>query len=129
MSEHDRASISCRTDPPTAVIVRRMADSIVAIVAIMMVFGIPMSAIIGSFYLKAKRLQLASGDTVGAANRLARLEAENADLKQRVEVLETIVTSDAAPVRAKVRVEASPARESREQPIEVNQAAAKARQA
>jgi hypothetical protein len=73
-----------------------------------MVFGIPMSAILGSFWLKAKRLQLASGDSSGSASRLAKLEADNADLKHRMEVIETIVTSDPAPVHARVLVEPRP---------------------
>jgi hypothetical protein len=80
-------------------------DSIVGLVAIVMVFGIPMSAIIGSFWLKAKRLQLASGDSAGTTSRLAKLEADNADLKLRVEVLETIVTTDAPPLRPRVLME------------------------
>jgi hypothetical protein len=81
-----------------------------------MVFGIPMSAIIGSYWLKAKRLQLASGETKGAAGRLAELEASNADLRQRVEILETIVTSDSPPPRARVLVEPTPREEAAGRP-------------
>ena len=85
-----------------------MADSIVALVAIVMVFGIPMSAIVGSFWLKGKRLQAASGETSGTTSRVAKLEAANAELRQRVEVLETIVTSDAMPARPRILVEPAP---------------------
>jgi hypothetical protein len=85
-------------------------DSLVGLVAIVMVFGIPMSAIIGSFWLKAKRLQLASGEGAGTASRLAKLEADNQDLRQRVEVLETIVTSDTSTARQRVLLEPTPDR-------------------
>jgi hypothetical protein len=80
-------------------------DSLIGLVAVVMVFGIPMSAIIGSFWLKAKRLQLASGESAGTVHRLAKLEADNADLRQRVEVLETIVTTDVPANRPRVFVE------------------------
>jgi len=83
-------------------------DQIVGLVAVVLVFGIPMSAIIGSYWLKAKRLQLASGDGAGSARRLAKLEADNADLQHRMEIIETIVTSDAAPVHPRVLVEPTP---------------------
>jgi hypothetical protein len=110
-------------------ILPRMADSIVALVAIVMVFGIPMSAIIGSFWLKAKRMQLASGDLTGAAARLAKLEAANADLKQRVETLETIVTADAPAVHARILVAPSAPLEPADPVAEAPEAAAKATRA
>jgi hypothetical protein len=79
----------------------------VAIIAILMVFGIPLSAIIGSYYVKLQKMKLESGGGADVARRMAQLEAENRDLRSRVEVLETIVTSD-EPARPRVRVEARP---------------------
>ena len=82
---------------------------LVAIIAIVMVFGIPLSAIIGSFMLKYKRMELERGGGAGAdaSRRIAQLEADNAELRKRVEVLETIVTSDVSPREARVRVDAA----------------------
>ena len=114
-----------RASAGAGAIVRPM-DSIVGLVAIVMVFGIPMSAIIGAYWLKAKRLQLGSGDGAGAANRLAKLEAASAELKQRVEILETIVTSDPPAIRPRVLVEPAaheePAAAPAEEPDRVEKA-------
>ena len=79
---------------------------LVAIIAIMMVFGIPLSAIIGSYYVKLRRMDLeAGGGGAAVARRVAQLEADNRDLRARIETLETIVTSDDAS-HARVRVDA-----------------------
>jgi hypothetical protein len=70
------------------------------------VFSVPLSAIVGSYWVKVKRLELESG-AKDVEPRLRALEAENRELRQRVEVLETIATSD-SPARTRVRVDASP---------------------
>ncbi len=74
------------------------------IVALVMIFGIPLSAIIGSYVLKMKKLEIEAGGGANAdvARRLAQLETENRDLRTRVETLETIVTSDESPRRVRV---------------------------
>ena len=81
---------------------------LVAIIALTLIFGIPLSAILGNVWLRAKRMDLeAGGSTSGSARRIAQLEAQNEDLQRRVEVLETIVTSGDEPAaRARVRVAA-----------------------
>jgi hypothetical protein len=70
------------------------------------VFSVPLSAIVGSYWVKVKRLELESG-AKDVEPRLRALEAENRELRQRVEVLETIATSD-SPARTRVRVDATP---------------------
>ncbi|MGF1534514.1 MAG: hypothetical protein ACFCUI_12485 [Bernardetiaceae bacterium] len=72
-------------------------DDIVGLVAIVMTFSIPLSAIVGSYYLKIKKL-----NTQADPKSLKRLEvalAENEELRQRVENLETIVTELDSQVR------------------------------
>lgn len=73
-------------------------------IAILAVFSVPLAAIFGAVYLKAQRLKLQAGAAadprLGA--RLASLEADNAEMRARIETLETIVTSD--DVRPRVRV-------------------------
>jgi uncharacterized protein YlxW (UPF0749 family) len=60
----------------------------------MMVFAIPLSAIIGTFYLKAQKLKLErSGMNADDAQLVKRALVENQDLKQRVGNLEAIITS------------------------------------
>jgi len=60
-----------------------------------MVFGIPMSAIIGSFYIKAQKLKLQGGGG-GLTNmdrkKIQTLLAENESLRKRVENLEEIAS-------------------------------------
>jgi hypothetical protein len=90
---------------------------LVAIVALLLIFGIPLSAIIGGYMVKLKKMELESGGGAGTdvLRKLAMLEAENRDLKSRVEVLETIVTSDdAIGARSKIRVDAGARDRSRE---------------
>lgn len=88
---------------------------LVNIVALLMVFGIPLSAIIGAYMLKLKRMELeAGGGGKGGdlARRVAQLESDNRDARARIEVLETIVTGDEPTVgtRARLRVDAATAR-------------------
>lgn len=74
----------------------------VLIVAI--VFSVPLAAIVGSFWVKVKRMEYQSGAR-DVEPRLRALEAENRELRQRIEVLETIATSDAPRARSRVRVD------------------------
>ncbi len=76
----------------------------VLIVAI--VFSVPLAAILGSFWVKVKRMEFEAGGR-DFEPRMRALEAENRELRQRVEVLETIVTSD-EPRRGSTRVRAAP---------------------
>ncbi len=69
------------------------------------VFAVPISAILSSVWLRAKKLELQSGGDRKLADRVEAMAAENADLRRRIEVLETIVTSDVPIPRARVRVE------------------------
>lgn len=75
----------------------------VLIVAI--VFSVPLAAILGSFWVKVKRMEFEAGGR-DMDPRVRALEAENRELRQRVEVLETIVTSD-DPRRGSTRVRAT----------------------
>lgn len=81
----------------------------VLIVAI--VFSVPLAAIVGAYWVRVKRMELESGAPARETEaRLRALESENRELRSRVEVLETIVTSDDAPKqRTRVRVAAEPA--------------------
>jgi hypothetical protein len=92
----------------------------------MIVFSVPLSAIIGGFWLKAKKIQATSGPDPQLAYRLAQLEAQNSELRQRVETLETIVTSDKwdARLASRVRVQGTaPAAESFAEPEDAPSAA------
>lgn len=75
------------------------------------VFSVPLSAIVGAYWVKVKRLELESGGPAREIDaRLRALEAENRELRSRVEVLETIATSDTpSSARTRVRVAASAA--------------------
>jgi hypothetical protein len=61
----------------------------------MMIFSIPLSAIIGSFYLKIQKLKLEKGGGMSSDEKqlLYKTYQENQDLKKRVADLESIVTS------------------------------------
>ena len=102
---------------------------LVAIVALVMIFGIPLSAIIGSYYVKLKRMDLEAGGGGGdVSRRIAQLEAVNRDLQTRIETLETIVTSDDAG-HARVRVDAgAKAREAAMVEVDTAQAQKQRRQ-
>ena len=78
-------------------------------IAIVMVFSIPLVAILGNYFLRYKRLQMeqlkqglesndrltasTSGKVLDLELTVQRLEAENKSLHQRLQNLETIVTS------------------------------------
>jgi hypothetical protein len=57
-----------------------------AAIIIVAIFSVPLTAIISSTWLKAKKLDA----DLGGNDRLKRLEQENADLRRRMEVLESI---------------------------------------
>ncbi len=85
------------------------------------VFSVPLAAILGSYWVKVKSMEFAAGGR-DQEPRLRALEAENRELRQRVEVLETIVTSD-DPKRASTRVRVA-APERAQQPEEAHAEAA-----
>jgi hypothetical protein len=54
---------------------------------------IPIIAILGGYYVKLEQMKLGKGLKESDKKMLDKLAAENADLKSRVENLETIITS------------------------------------
>lgn len=75
------------------------------VLIIAIVFAVPISAIVAWAKVRLRRIELESG--IGAhdnGQRLAALERENADLRARVSVLESIVTLDEHPP-TRVRVD------------------------
>lgn len=70
---------------------------IVAIIAIVMVFSIPLSAIIGGFYIKAKKMNMEAGgnETVSDLRKqVGSLMAENEEIKDRLKNLEYIISDE-----------------------------------
>lgn len=71
-------------------------EVLIPILGIIMVFGIPMSAIIGSYYVKVQKLKLQGGGGGGLSNadrkKVQALMAENENLRRRVENLEEIAS-------------------------------------
>lgn len=55
-------------------------------IIIVAIFSVPLTAIISSTWLKAKKIDA----ELGGNDRLKRLEQENIDLRRRLEVLESI---------------------------------------
>ncbi|MBT32707.1 MAG: hypothetical protein CMO01_23845 [Thalassobius sp.] len=63
------------------------------IIAIIMVFGIPLSAIFSFTYLKAKSMKMKAGTLEGSERKiLLDLQEENLELRSRLENLELIVS-------------------------------------
>jgi hypothetical protein len=62
-----------------------------AVLIILAVFSVPLTAIVSSTWLKAKRIEAQGGG--GWQREVALLREENAELRTRVEVLEEIATS------------------------------------
>jgi hypothetical protein len=64
-----------------------------AIVALVMVFGVPISAILSNAYIKAKKLDLekASMNTVDT-QKIEAVLSENQQLRARIENLESILS-------------------------------------
>ena len=80
----------------------------IAVLIILAVFSVPLTAIVSSTWLKARRLEIVGGGAQQRAELLAlRLEAR--ELRDRVEVLETIATggeaSRALPPRREANLE------------------------
>lgn len=74
------------------------------VLIIAIVFSVPLAAIIGSFWVRVKRMEFEAGGR-DHEPRMRALEAENRELRQRVETLETIVTmDDHRGARTRVRV-------------------------
>ncbi len=63
---------------------------------IMTIMSVPLSAIIGNYYYKTKKLELQNGGGTGVPSEerqlLKQLLAQNLELKERVQNLEIIVT-------------------------------------
>jgi hypothetical protein len=61
----------------------------------MMIFSIPLSAVIGSYYHKIQKLKLEKGGQMGEREMrfLQQTYLENQEMKQRIANLEEIVTS------------------------------------
>ena len=79
------------------------------IIAVIMVFSIPLAGILAGTYLKAKKLDAAAGPNPQLLRELERVSAEARELRTRVEALETIVTSDFdSSLSRKVRVSSQP---------------------
>lgn len=79
------------------------------VLVVAIVFAVPISAIWAWARVRMRRMELEAG--VGSRDlteRLAKLERDNADLRERVGTLESIVTLDEQP-RTRVRVDASTA--------------------
>ena len=62
-----------------------------AVAVLLAIFSVPLAAILSSTYLKAKRLNQEKADAE-IHRKVRALEAEAADLRERVENLETIAT-------------------------------------
>ena len=63
---------------------------------ILAVFSVPLTAIVSSTYLKSKRIEAEGGGSQKLLAELNALREETLELRQRVEVLETIATDDNA---------------------------------
>ncbi len=63
----------------------------VGLVAIVMTFSIPLSAILGSYYLKAKKLKANSGLSDKEYQALKAALEKNEELQRRLQNLEIIV--------------------------------------
>ena len=63
-----------------------------SIIAVIMVFGVPLSIIFSITYLKAKSMKLKAGNGGVESRIVASLKEENNDLRSRVENLEMIMS-------------------------------------
>ena len=64
-----------------------------AVPILLAIFSVPLAAILSSTYLKAKRLNAERADSE-VRRKVRELEGLTADLRERVENLETIATAD-----------------------------------
>ncbi len=63
----------------------------IEIIAILAVFSVPVSAIVGGYYYKIKKLEVARGLSPKEQQQLALLSQENEELRERLENIEVIV--------------------------------------
>jgi len=74
-------------------------EILVPIIAIIMVFSIPLAAILGSYYLKLQKLNISQNGDDGTIKDLRQqvghLMAENDEVKDRLKNLEHILSADA----------------------------------
>lgn len=82
----------------------------IAVLIILAVFSVPLTAIVSSTWLKARRLEADNGGAKLRAE-LDGMRAETRELRQRVEVLETIATGG-EPQRALLAPSRASAREA-----------------
>jgi hypothetical protein len=65
-------------------------EEFIGLAAVIMIFGIPLSAIVGGIWLKSKKIS--QGQLSGKDNQLLmNMAKENQELKRRMENMETIV--------------------------------------
>jgi len=64
-----------------------------AVLIMMIIMSVPLSAILGNTYLKAQKLKAGAGLTDADKKKIKALLEENEELTERVENLETIMTS------------------------------------
>jgi len=73
-------------------------EILIPIIAIIMVFSIPLSAILGSYYLKLQKLKVnQNGDdsvVKDLRQQVGHLMAENDDIKERLKNLEYILSDE-----------------------------------
>ena len=65
----------------------------IEIIAILAVFSVPVSAIVGGYYYKIKKLDVARGLGQQEQQQLNLIMQENEELRQRLENVEVIVSS------------------------------------
>ena len=72
-------------------------ESLIDMIPVIMVFSIPLAAILGGYYVKLQKMKLENGDNseVGELKKqLGYLLAENEEIKERIKNLEYIATDD-----------------------------------
>jgi hypothetical protein len=72
-------------------------EAFVPIVAIVMVFSIPLSVIIGGYYYKLQKMKMEQGgseDSSDLRKQVGNLLAENEDIKERLKNLEYIISDE-----------------------------------
>jgi hypothetical protein len=65
----------------------------IEIIAILAVFSVPVSAIVGGYYYKIKKLEVARRLSQQEQQQLNMIMQENEELRQRLENVEVIVSS------------------------------------
>ncbi len=65
----------------------------IEIIAILAVFSVPVSAIVGGYYYKIKKLEVERGLGQQEKNQINMILQENEELRQRLENVEVIVSS------------------------------------